>query len=959
VVYLKRPLRTLIISCVLFLQIHSPAELSAEESNFEGKMIKEVRVQSATGITPEVMQRMTALEPNQPYSSKAIRESLDLLYGTGLFSDIQVHAELENDRIVVRYVFTEKTFLSRLTIRGSLAFFDGEIIEATAMQIGDEFSQEYLNTAITKLMDFYKRHGYFQIKVKPDIQPGKAPNEAHVVLKIKEGIRARIKETKITGSKPVSENRLFKRLYSFLWPPIRSLPGEFYNSDQVDAHINRLQDRYQSNGFIKAVIGPSEVGYLPSSNEVILTIPIQSENRLEIYFEGNTSFNSSDLKDPTLFREEQSYHETVFEASAERIRRYYQSKGHPFAEVKWTREEKLAENSVIATFVIDEGPLACLESVRVQGNRFFSDRALRKILSTRRGFNPFRCSIIVPDTLTEDLNRVESLYRQEGFLEARVEAVFSYPADVKEMKRTGVSLVLSIHEGPETQVQEVLITGNEFIKTSEIMHTLNLQSGLPYNRDRVDAKTQELRRFYNLKGFIYSKINLEPKFSEDRSRVTLNYIIDEDQMAHIGRIFVEGNTFTQPYVIEREFRTQTGDPYNQEKILLTRHQVSQLRFLEGIRFHPIHPLGVEPEESIKDMRLSVRERPPKAIEIGAGYGDFDRIRGFMELSHVNLGGTGRTVRLRGEASQRGEWKTALTYLEPWFLSLPIDGRLTGQIQNQDQVSYDLTSLSISAGLEKDLTDFLKGAFVYQIEFDNFTNVPEEILKEEDQGRVNLATLNPSLIFDSRNNPFNPRAGTLSGIAFRLGAKSLGSEVQLRKATVYSSWFFPVNPWTVFAFSTQGSFGDKFGDSEEVPPSERFFVGGRSTVRGYKQDELGVVGNTIVVDGDNPSRVEFTGGNITLVGNIELRFGLPAGLGLVFFYDMGNVWADFGDFAYSDLKSTVGTGLRYNTPVGPLRLDLGYKLDREDNLCQDTAVTQCTETVEESQIEVHFTLGHSF
>ena len=304
-------------------------------------------------------------------------------------------------------------------------------------------------------------------------------------------------------------------------------------------------------------------------------------------------------------------------------------------------------------------------------------------------------------------------------------------------------------------------------------------------------------------------------------------------------------------------------------------------------------------------------------------------------------------------------------MEPWLFGQDINGRVTGVIETQVRKSYDLNSVGVSAGIEKDLNKRLTGFFIYQIEFDNFTNVPDEVLDEEDQGRVNLATLNPSLVFDSRDNPFDPTSGTLSGISFRLGAKSLGSDVQLRKVTIESHWFFPITHWLVLALSARGGLQDKFGSSPEVPPSELFFIGGRNTVRGYDEEELGIVGKTVVPKEESEETdstgIEFTGGKALLNGNVELRFSLPAGLGLVAFMDRGNVWfsndADLQlhKIKIDEIKTTVGGGVRYNTPVGPIRIDVGYKLDHEKDLCGG----QCLEPVEESRSELHFTLGHAF
>lgn len=921
----------------------APVTLIAQDAALEGKPITAIEVQPEGVISLSDISRLTGLKPGMSYSSRAIRTSLDLLYRTGQFTDIRVSAQIKEGGVVIRYNFIEKTFLAGLMIKGNWAFSDHKIEEALEIRIGEEFTESRWKKAITRLAGFYQRHGYFQIQVTSDITREEGTNRIHTLIRVKEGNRARIRETLFTGHKVLSDLRL--------WSLVRSRRGEFYDAQLVERDLKALEEWYHSKGYLQAIIGPPEVGYLSDTNEVSLAFPIEAETLLRLQFEGRHAFKPRLLESQLLFREERSYDEDVFHSSADRLKRFYQSKGYPNVSVQWSRQEKPEDKTILAVFTIQEGPLTCLRSVKIEGNRFFSTRKLLDLLSTRPGRNPIFCRILDQNVLKEDIERIRLVYREAGFQEVKADQTLSYSEGATEATRATVSATLTVQEGIQTLIDQLVIAGNRAFTSSEIIKNTRLRSGMPYNENQVRQDTDALGRFYARQGYIYARIEPKRLFSDDRSRVSLTYAIEEDAMARIGRIFLEGNTFTRDYVIERELRIKSGDPYNEENIQLSRHQILRLGYLGEVRFQPVRPISLEQKEYIKDMVLSVRERPPKAIEFGIGYADVDQLRGFVELSHKNLAGTGRSLGLRGEASEI-ERKARLTFIEPWLFSLPLDARADGLYQTQVRPAYDLTTVGGSVGIEKNLTEALKTSLLYQIEFNNFTDVE---LSPEDEGRVNIATINPSIILDARDSPFNPTSGTLSGLVFRLGAKSLGSEVQIRKATVHSNWFFPVTRWLVLALSVRGGIVEKFGESEEVPLSELFFVGGRSTVRGYAQDELGIVGETIDQTTGDP-----TGGKVVLIGNAELRFFLPGGLGLVFFNDRGNVWfpkeeeIKLTDVNLNELKSSIGAGLRYNTPVGPLRLDIGYKLDREENLCPT-----CPEPIEESRYEVHFTLGHAF
>ncbi|MBI5664112.1 MAG: outer membrane protein assembly factor [Nitrospirae bacterium] len=194
-------------------------------------------------------------------------------------------------------------------------------------------------------------------------------------------------------------------------------------------------------------------------------------------------------------------------------------------------------------------------------------------------------------------------------------------------------------------------------------------------------------------------------------------------------------------------------------------------------------------------------------------------------------------------------------------------------------------------------------------------------------------MSPSIYFDKRNDPFNPTSGSLHGIVVKYASKELLSESEFIKGTLQSSWYFQLMKPVVMALSLRSGMAHGLGVDKELPLIERFFLGGRSTVRGYSHDSLGPKGAD-----NNP-----TGGNIFVLMNWELRFSLVKGFGLVTFVDSGNVWKTKDDVR-DDLKYTVGAGIRYNTPVGPIRIDYGHKMNKEED---------------ESYGEAHFSFGHAF
>ena len=418
----------------------------------------------------------------------------------------------------------------------------------------------------------------------------------------------------------------------------------------------------------------------------------------------------------------------------------------------------------------------------------------------------------------------------------------------------------------------------------------------------------------------------------------------EGEQARFGRMILAGNELTHDEVILRELRIKSGAPYDPGAILESQRHLYKTGIFSSVRFEPVlaeaesgQKDGEEIDSRRQDVKVIVAEKPRTVFDFGIGYGDRERLRGLVEISLLNLWGKGQSITARAEQS-RVEERYFLTYRKPWFFDESITARITASYLDLEEVVFDLKTFSVVLGVDKEFSDRLTGALLYQIERKQTSNVvPIALQTKEDDEAFVIGSLNPSLIYDTRDNPFNPRSGSVTSLVFRNAAKILASEVQMVKLTLQRRSYHALSPKWVFAFSGRLGVAERFGETESIPIAERFFVGGRNTVRGYDQDELGVLGETF-------EKGKPTGGNAMLVLNGEFRYALPKSFGVVFFFDHGNVWRRYQDMALSEVKSTAGLGIRYNTPIGPFRLDWGYKLDREG---------------EESPSAFHFTLGHAF
>lgn len=829
--------------------------------------------------------------------------------------------------VSVKFVLVEKRFLADITVLGNHFISENEILQTIPLKQGEEFTEARWEKALSAVTALYRSKGYFQVRLTMELRHrDEDRRKVDLTLQVSEGDRARIRNVQFTGERIFSDLTLTVQMISLLGGG--SLKGEYYRFDVLEADLQRLQDFYEKEGYLKATVGPPVLEVVERTNEVDLTIPIAASNRVDLFFEGRTPFSEKQLRKFVLIKEERSDSDEILEESARQMEEFYRREGYPFAKVTVTSRRISEENRIEAHFQIKSGFRTRIEKIDFSGNHTFSRKRLQGVIRLKEE-GPFTKSRFTQEQLDRDVVSLIQFYKKEGFRDPQVTSEVRF-----DPAMASATLLFKIDGGIRTRIGEVQLQGNQALSETQLKKELQIRSEMPYNETSAKEGARQLLAAYEKVGYPYASVNPSIRFSSDQTYADLTYEIIEGEQVRLGHITLDGNLRTHDDVLLREMALKEGDPYNVESILKSQRQLYRTGLFSVVHFDPIHP---EAHPTVQDVQLRVVERPSIALDFGVGYANYERLLGFLEVSHRNLFGTGRSISARAEGSSI-EKRYTLGYKEPWFIFPDTDAHVVAAYIDQKQTSFDLVRVSGSAGFDKSFSESLKGSFFYQYDRNRTSNVAAvAILTPDDTGKVNIASLNPSLILDTRDDPFNPRSGSVNGITVRDAARILGSEVQLVKVTLQSSWYQALSKRFVFAFSARTGVAWRFGETSDIPLPERFFVGGRSTVRGYDQNKLGVQGVTII-------NGEPTGGNAMLIFNEELRIALPQSFGLVLFFDHGNVWRGYRDIRFPDIKSTTGIGIRYNTPVGPFRLDWGYKLDRE---------------LGESPSAIHFTLGHAF
>jgi outer membrane protein insertion porin family len=873
----------------------------------EGTVIKEITINGLSSLDREELLYLLGIQSIGSIDREQIRAGIKRAFLIGVFEDIAVEVtDGDNPRVIVNVVEREKITgisvegeyeLSARKIRGMFPLKEGQILMC------DSFDQ-----AAGALKTKLAFSGFPSATVSTDLKKSKEKFGIAVQLTVNTGEPDIVRKIVIDGAGRDADELLWIMKLS---------EGNIYDQTVLQADIEQIKTYYKKRGYFKPVIGPH------TFHNSVLHIQVSPGQRLAIKFEGNSALSAKNLIKEMPFFEVEDFSEDIIAEAVHRVKSLYYTKGYPFVEVVPATE--LQNDLITIRFVVAEGAEVDVGTITFQGSNL-KDKNLKEFMILKEG------KAYNPDSVDSDRETLKYLYDSLGYLSAEIaEFETTYRQEPREM-----DILIKINEGPKTTIGEIKISGARLVDEGSVRKAMNISPGTAYNEVDISNARYRIIEFYTKMGYLDVKVSVQRQFEGEKAAVV--FAVSEGQQYFFGKAIVRGNQKTEYEVIRRELLQKEGMPLNYSLVTEQRQKLYKTGLFTEITTELVDTL-----EGRKDTFIKLQEARAGAVEFGFGYGDYEQYRGFLELSYRNLWGMNRQASLRLEGSSL-EKRYILQYYEPWFLllrtPLPFRALILGEEKEEVNLDtrdtrYKLSRQTVTAGVEKKLSDKLKAELYYEFSVVNTYDVqPDVVLSREDTGSLIISGTRLGFIYDSRNDPFYPSKGILSGVSIKLTSPIFFSETDFIKMSFYGNTYHALNKWLVLAASLRGGIAQGYGSTRELPIVERFFLGGRSTVRGYEQDTLGPKG-----EDENP-----TGGNVFLMENLELRTSLGKGIGLVTFLDGGNVWVDITDVDVTDMKFTIGLGLRYNTPVGPLRVDYGYKLQQQEG---------------ESTGEIHFSIGHAF
>ncbi len=901
---------SLILSLLLAAAGPAPGGFPSPEQT-----VYDVEILGVEGPSATEARHAVEIKPGDPFSPQAVQKSLRRLYLTGRFRDAVVEAEPERDGLRLLFRLLEEVRIKEIVVEGHREFSAKQVREVLPIKVGDSFHPDRLALAEESLRQWYGEEGFLSARVRiATEEEGRG-----IRISLQEGERSRIRAIAFRPSeRDLDEGLLLERLGFRAGDPFRK-------ADLAKGmEVLRLWLRQQ--GHLTAQLGLPQIQH--EGHAVDLILPLTVGHRFEFHFAGNQHLSEGALREALAHVLEEGFTRDLPAETAARLETRYREKGFPFSKALPRIETSEADRLTRIRFEIEEGPEVRVRGILIEGNKRLATDVLTKGLPLQPG------GLFIERQIEEAANAIMATYRMHGFLDA---AAVAREAEFTPDRREA-SVRIRVEEGPQTLIEAIRFEGNREVDHLTLLEAMQTAPGTPYGEERAEDDRYRILAIYSRKGHLYARVDLEIDLSADRTAAILRYRIAEGMPVTLGKVVLRGNWDTRGEVIRREMEVREGEAFNLEQILQSQRRLTQLGIFSQVRLEPIRP---ETEEPSKDLLISVAERPPGALEFGLGYGELEQLRGFVSVSHRNLWGLNRRASLRLEMSSL-ERRALFTLEEPWFRGTPTTLQFGGtveQIRTIDEhtreTRYELLRYTLALGAERKFGESLKGALFLRYEDTKILQIrPDAVLAREDQGRTGVLSLNPSFVADTRDDPFDPKRGFYVTSTFKLSSRYIGSEADFYKLLVHIAHYRLVYLDWVVALSAKAGLGQTLRGGPELPIFERFFLGGFSTIRGFSQDSVGPKGS----DG-TPQ-----GGNAMLLFNAELRVPVYRGFGLVGFVDAGNVYPQINDLEPGSFRYAVGIGLRYHTPVGPLRLDYGINVSPRAG---------------ERRSELHFTLGHTF
>ena len=567
-----------------------------------------------------------------------------------------------------------------------------------------------------------------------------------------------------------------------------------------------------------------------------------------------------------------------------------------------------------------------IEDVGMDGNRALSDGTIEDALATAEsGLWPWSDDrYLSKSDFLDDLERLYILYQRHGYFDFDL---LSY--DIRD--GDGVNVRFEVSEGEPTRVDTLALTGFDYSPEVEerIRRALPLEQGEIFNEADLVATRTFLENGFQDRGYAFATVLLEYRIRKEARTASVTYTVVPGEVYYYGEIDIEGEEDPRDVEMVRgQLAFESGERYGRQGILDSQRRLYQLGIYRRVGIEP--RLGSVRGDTV-DVVVAVLPSPTHIVRVGLGYGTEDLLRVSGSWLDRNFFGGTRQLELTGLYSGL-ERRAAVSYRQPTFLVPDLDASLTGFLRFDTEDNYTVERIGAITRLGYHVSRRIQTSASLSVERDEYSDFDEGVLIPE----LGRDFINPSRLmnvdlrafYDGTDSLFMPSRGFRADLAYQAGLPIASFDYGYHKFTVLFAAYREVSDgWVVAAKVLPGTISTFGGEQARVPLFQRLFAGGATSVRGYERRYLGPKDDPAAFGQDRDP--EPIGGNALFETSLELRFPIRGNIRGAAFVDAGNVWEEAGDLEFGDLRYTPGLGLRYVTPIGPIRLDAARRTSGEE------------------------------
>jgi outer membrane protein insertion porin family len=955
----------------ILVVLASPLRLPCQENpqqpptvSYEGQNVADVDLVANPKISVEKLVPLVQQKAGEPYSDHKVRSTTAALEETGMFRKVDVRVKPTAAGLDLTFMLEPALYFGMFQFPGADRFSYSRLQQVVDIPSESPYKDETVTSASDALRQFFVSQGFFTTQVRPEPKFDEEHLLANVDFHIEPGKRAKIGVTRVMGPPEQEAARLLHDTRSVrAWISGASLkPGKEYTPRRVNGAVRQIQKDLASRHYLASRVQLDKPVFHPDTNRADISISVNLGPRVDVRTVGARLswlpfLGTRRKKNLIPVFSEGAIDTDLIEEGRRNLVDFFQKKGYFDVDVQANVHRQPGRAELV--YGISKGRKQKVERVAFRGNRHFDEDALQKIVPVKPRHFPLFRGHFSDQLLQQGVRSLTAFYHDHGFENVKVDANV-----VHQVPKIYVDYLIT--EGPQTLVEKLTLSGNQHVSAVELAPHggFNLRPDEPFSPKALAQDRSNILATYLDRGYLNAAFQAEvSRQPDDPTRVEVRYNITERQRVRVDQVLFLGQNHTRVSLIQKTADLRPETPWSQSDILAAESKLYELGIFDWVSVDPRRPPTDQTQE---DVLVKVHEGRQNTLTYGFGlqiarqggnlpsgtiaipglpvvgtgntnFASSEKTiispRGSVEYTRSNFRGLGQSISVSALVS-RLDQRAVASFTDPRFRLSGWKSLWSASLErNTENPVFDARLAEGSWQLEKPLNK--SGSRIIQLRYRFRRTVLSDILIPDlvlpEGRRLRLSTLSGTWIRDTRDKPLDASTGFYQTVDLAITPRFLGSNANFARVLGQSSYYKSFGK-TVWANRVEVGLAKAI--SGNVPTSERFFSGGGTTLRGFPINGAGPQRTVSACGNPNdPStctniRVP-VGGNQLFILNSEFRFptGIKKNLGLAVFYDGGNVYGPvgLGDF-FQNYTNTVGVGVRYATPIGPIRFDVGHNLN---------------------------------